>query len=137
MDSSAKAVIEAALFAAGRTLTPKELAEISGLSLQMAEEAARELALEYAGRSSGIEIRSIGEGYSMQVRPILAGRVLSFAPREIEAPLIRTLAIIAYKQPIKQSELVEIRGNKSYEHVKELEKRGIRSHSATIMKSSL
>jgi len=125
MDSNAKAVIEAALFAAGRTLTPQELAGISGLSPDMAEEAARDLAREYAGRSSGIEIKNIGEGYSMQVRPMLAGRVLSFAPREIEAPLIRTLAIIAYKQPIKQSELVEIRGNKSYEHVKELEKRGL------------
>ena len=125
MDCSAKAVIEAALFAAGRTLAPKELAEISGSSPEMAEEAVRELAREYAGRSSGIEIKSIGEGYSMQVRPMLAGRVLSFAPKEIEAPLIRTLAIIAYKQPIKQSELVEIRGNKSYEHVKELEKRGL------------
>ena len=61
----------------------------------------------------------------MQVRFGLAGRVLSFAPKEIEAPLIRTLAIIAYKQPIKQSVLVEIRGNKSYDHVKELEERGL------------
>jgi len=61
----------------------------------------------------------------MQVRFVLAGRVLSFAPKEIEAPLIRTLAIIAYKQPIKQSDLVEIRGNKSYDHVKELESRGL------------
>ena len=70
----------------------------------------------------------------MQVRFGLAGRVLSFAPKEIEAPLIRTLAIIAYKQPIKQSDLVEIRGNKSYDHVKELEKRGLISavrHSRT------
>ena len=70
----------------------------------------------------------------MQVRFGLAGRVLSFAPKEIEAPLIRTLAIIAYKQPIKQSDLVEIRGNKSYDHVKELEKRGLinaEKHSRT------
>jgi segregation and condensation protein B len=125
MDSSAKAVIEAALFAAGRMLTSRELAEISGLSLQMVEQAAGDLAQEYASRNAGIEIRSIGEGYSMQVRPLLARRVLSFAPREIEAPLIRTLAIIAYKQPIKQSELVQVRGNKSYEHVRELEKRGL------------
>jgi segregation and condensation protein B len=36
-----------------------------------------------------------------------------------------TLAVIAYKQPIKQSDLVVIRGNKSYEHVRELEKRGL------------
>ena len=124
-DSYAKAVIEAALFASGRTLTPKELADLSGLSEDRACALADDMAAEYVARGSGIEIKSIGEGYSMQVRFGLAGRVLSFAPKEIEAPLIRTLAIIAYKQPIKQSDLVEIRGNKSYDHVKELEKRGL------------
>ncbi|MHB8120048.1 MAG: SMC-Scp complex subunit ScpB [Methanothrix sp.] len=124
-DSYAKAVIEAALFASGRTLSPKELADLSALSEERARALADDLATEYAARGSGIEIKSIGEGYSMQVRFGLAGRVLSFAPKEIEAPLIRTLAIIAYKQPIKQSVLVEIRGNKSYDHVKELEERGL------------
>lgn len=125
MDSEAKALIEAALFAAGRTLTPKELADLSQISEEESQALADDLAHEYACRSSGIEIKNIGEGYSMQVRFGLASRVLSFAPKEIEAPLIRTLAIIAYKQPIKQSDLVEIRGNKSYDHVKELEKRGL------------
>lgn len=124
-DSYAKAVIEAALFASGRTLSPRELADLSALSEERAAALADDLAAEYAARGSGIEIKSIGEGYSMQVRFGLAGRVLSFAPKEIEAPLIRTLAIIAYKQPIKQSVLVEIRGNKSYDHVKELEERGL------------
>ena len=124
-DSYAKAVIEAALFASGRSLTPRELADLSALSEERARGLADDLAEEYAARDSGIEIKSIGESYSMQVRFGLAGRVLSFAPKEIEAPLIRTLAIIAYKQPIKQSHLVEIRGNKSYDHVKELEERGL------------
>ncbi|MEI6104902.1 MAG: SMC-Scp complex subunit ScpB [Methanothrix sp.] len=124
-DSYAKAVIEAALFASGRTLTPRELADLSALSEERARALADDLTKEYAARDSGIEIKNIGEGYSMQVRFGLAGRVLSFAPKEIEAPLIRTLAIIAYKQPIKQSHLVEIRGNKSYDHVKELEERGL------------
>jgi segregation and condensation protein B len=125
VDSYAKAVIEAALFASGRTLAPRELADLSGLSEERARILAEDLAAEYAARDSGLEIKGIGEGYSMQVRFGLAGRVLSFAPKEIEAPLIRTLAIIAYKQPIKQSVLVEIRGNKSYDHVKELEERGL------------
>jgi segregation and condensation protein B len=124
-ESYAKAVIEAALFASGRTLTQRELADLSNLSEERARALVEDLAAEYAARDSGIEIKSIGEGYSMQVRFGLAGRVLSFAPKEIEAPLIRTLAIIAYKQPIKQSVLVEIRGNKSYDHVKELEERGL------------
>jgi len=124
-DSHSKAAIEAALFASGRTLTPKELSDISGLAEERATALADDLAADYAIRNSGIEIKKIGEGYSMQVRFGLAGKILSFAPKEIEAPLIRTLAIIAYKQPIKQSHLVEIRGNKSYDHVKELEKRGL------------
>jgi segregation and condensation protein B len=124
-DSYAKAVIEAALFASGKTLSVRELAELSGLSEERASALAGDLAAEYAARGSGIEVKSIGDGYSMQVRFGLAGRVLSFAPKEIEAPLIRTLAIIAYKQPIKQSDLVQIRGNKSYDHIKELVGRGL------------
>jgi segregation and condensation protein B len=124
-DSYAKAIIEAALFASGRTLAPRELANLTGLSEERSRTLAEDLAAQYAARDSGLEIKSIGDGYSMQVRFGLAGRVISFAPKEIEAPLIRTLAIIAYKQPIKQSVLVEIRGNKSYDHVKELEERGL------------
>jgi len=121
----AKAAIEAALFASGRTVSCKELADLSGRSPEQAEALAEELAGEYAARQSGLEIRRIGEGYSMQVRYALTGRIISLAPKEIEAPLIRTLAIIAYRQPIKQSHLVEIRGNKSYDHVRELETRGL------------
>lgn len=124
-DQESKAVVEAALFAAGRTLSAKELASISGLSEERAVALADDLASDYSRRGSGIEIKRLGEGYVMQVRFGLAEEVLSIAPREIEAPLIRTLAIIAYRQPIRQSDLAEVRGNKSYAHVKELEKRGL------------
>lgn len=120
-----KAVIEAALFAAGRTLCRKELASLSGLSDEKVGALAEELADEYATRGGGLEIRCFGDGYSMQVKSVLAPQIISVAPKEIEAPLIRTLAIIAYKQPVKQSELAEIRGNKSYAHVKELERMGL------------
>jgi segregation and condensation protein B len=132
-----KAVIEAALFASGRTLSPKELAELSGISEEKASALAEELAREYTSRCGGLEIRSFGDrdgdgsgggggrGYAMQVRSILTPQIISIAPKEIEAPLIRTLAIIAYKQPLKQSNLAEIRGNKSYAHVKELERMGL------------
>jgi segregation and condensation protein B len=80
---------------------------------------------EYSLRQSGIEIRSFQDRYVMQVRAHLAEDVVPVAPKEIEAPLIRTLAVIAYKQPIMQSELSKIRGNKSYDHVKELERMGL------------
>lgn len=86
---------------------------------------ADELVREYCGRDCGIEIRSFDDRYVMQVRGILAGQVRSVAPKELEAPLIRTLAIIAYKQPMKQSELAMIRGNKSYDHIHKLEELGL------------
>jgi len=54
-NSYAKAVIEAALFASGRTLTPRELADLSGFSEERARALADDLATEYAARGSGIE----------------------------------------------------------------------------------
>jgi segregation and condensation protein B len=38
---------------------------------------------------------------------------------------LRVLAIIAYHQPIKQSDIVKVIGNRTYEYVKELEERGL------------
>jgi len=124
-DLSAKSIIEAALFAAGKVLTAKELSSLCGLPESQAAALAEDLVGEYAARAGGIEIRKLGEGFAMQVAPGLAAEVISVAPRELEAPLIRTLAIIAYKQPLLQSKLAEIRGNKSYSHVRELEKLGL------------
>jgi segregation and condensation protein B len=120
-----KAVIEASLFAAGRPLSCRELSELASLRDDEARSLVEELAAEYSSRGGGMEIRKAGDGYIMQVRASLAQRVMPIAPRELEAPLTRTLAVIAFRQPIRQSELAEIRGNKSYAHVKELEKMGL------------
>jgi segregation and condensation protein B len=120
-----KGVIEAALFAAGKALSIGELSALSGLRQEQVRILADELVRDYQERESGMEIRSFEDRYVMQVRGGLAAQVRSVAPKELEAPLIRTLAIIAYKQPMKQSELAEIRGNKSYDHVHKLEELGL------------
>ena len=44
---------------------------------------------------------------------------------EIPKKLLKTLALIVYHQPIKQSELQNILGPKVYEHVKELHELGL------------
>lgn len=124
-DIDSKGLIEAALFAAGKALSSKDLSRLSGLSEEGVRAQAEELIGEYVRRKSGMEIRCFEDSYVMQVRASLARDVISVAPKEIDAPLIRTLAIIAYKQPLKQSALAEIRGNKSYSHVKELEQMGL------------
>jgi segregation and condensation protein B len=120
-----KCLMEAALFAAGKALSLKDLSKLSGVPEDDARLLANELINDYAARQSGLEIRSFDDKYVMQVRAFLAKEVVSIAPREIDTPLIRTLAIIAHKQPLKQSDLAEIRGNKSYSHVRELERMGL------------
>jgi DNA-binding PadR family transcriptional regulator len=40
---------------------------------------------------------------------------------ELSKTIMETLAVIAFKYPIKQSDLIKIRTNKAYDHLKELE----------------
>lgn len=124
-----KALVEAMLFAAGRPLSVEEMSGISGLDARDVLDAAESLMREYSSRGGGIEVRAVGGSFVMQVRGDLAQAVAMVAPRELDSSLIRTLAVIAYRQPITQSELARIRGNKCYEHVRILERMGLISAS--------
>ncbi len=124
-DEDLAAVVEAALFAAGRPLSLAEIAELTDLAIRTVRTLAEKLVRDYSERGGGIEIKEFEDRYVMQVRASLADRVSKVGPKELEAPLLRTLAVIAYNQPIAQSELARVRGNKSYGHVKELEDLGL------------
>jgi segregation and condensation protein B len=119
------AVVEAALFAAGRPLSIGEIAEVTDLPIRTVRALAEGLVRDYSERGGGIEVREFEDRFVMQVRSSVADRVSKVGPKELEAPLLRTLAIIAYNQPIPQSDLARLRGNKSYAHVKELEDLGL------------
>ena len=60
------------------------------------------------------------EMWKMDVRREYSNIINKFATgsSEFSKAEQETLAIIAYKQPIKQSVIIKIRGNKAYEHVK-------------------
>ncbi len=118
-------LIEAALFMASRSLTLEELAKIchSG-NMGLIRRGVEKLQQEYARRSSAIEIYSSPDGYVMRVVPELEGEVSMLAPLpEISPAILKTLALIAYEQPIKQSRLVKERGNRVYRYIKKLIKK--------------
>ncbi|RLF44855.1 MAG: SMC-Scp complex subunit ScpB [Thermoplasmata archaeon] len=118
----AKRIIEAILFAAGRPISKEEIIK-AGVRKKEIEEAVKELMKEY--KNSAVEIAIIDDSkYVMQLREEYAKYVKKFAPMELSKSLLKTLSIIAYHQPIKQSELKKIIGSQIYEHVKELKKRG-------------
>lgn len=118
-----KGIIEAALFVAGEPLDEERLSAL--LRGRPLKEAVQALIQDYKDRDSSIEIVELGGRYVMQVKAGYAEEVRSIAPRELPPPILRTLSMIAYHQPLTQSYLVGIRGNSAYSHVRELEERGL------------
>ena len=113
--------IEAALFASGKTLSRDELAKMAGVEPSEADRLVKELRRAYEGRA--VEIADLGGRYIMQVRPALASRIRTLAPMEMDPPILRTLSIIAYNQPVAQADVVRVRGAKTYDHVRFLGER--------------
>ncbi|MDP2767296.1 MAG: SMC-Scp complex subunit ScpB [Candidatus Methanoperedens sp.] len=121
--SGDKEIIEAALFASGDPLDVEQLRQlIRGKNIR---ELLQQLMDEYAQRGSSIEIRGIEGRFVMQVKPEYAEKVRRLAPKELRSPVLRTLAMIAYHQPLTVAELVYRRGASAYDHVRELEESGM------------
>jgi segregation and condensation protein B len=122
---SHKKIMEAALFISSTPLTLDQLARITGInSLGHVKEIVEGLQKEY--EKSGLEIFGSADGYTMQVRPQMLPRVAHLTPYSDlgEGPK-RTLAIVTLREPVKQSEIIKLQGNKAYSYIKDLKKRGL------------
>ncbi len=107
-----KKAVEALLFVAGRPLKMRELSEIlDGLSMDVLSQILKELQNEYAQR--GIRIVQVAGGYRVESDPELAPylkRLIQPKPLKWTKPLLETLAVIAYFQPITRAEISAKRG---------------------------
>ncbi len=116
-----RALVEAALYSAGKALTLEELVRVTGFDEATVKEHLRALARDYKKRESALEVAQIGTRWTMQIRQEYTERARPFAPPEIDRDLLKTAALIAYHQPILQSDLFDMIGEKVYEHTKALE----------------
>ncbi|MBI2124660.1 SMC-Scp complex subunit ScpB [Candidatus Pacearchaeota archaeon] len=112
--------LEAVLFIAGRFLSLREIVGLTGINPIILRALIEKLAERYAKGDGAIEIIEKDDMWKMDVRQEYIGLVNQLATGNTEFTKAEqeTLAIIAYKQPVKQSVIVKIRGNKAYEHVK-------------------
>ncbi|MFX0058758.1 MAG: SMC-Scp complex subunit ScpB [Candidatus Heimdallarchaeota archaeon] len=116
-----KNLIEGALYAAGRPLDVEEISTKLEISKKLVEELVIEVAYDYLERSSALIIAQIGDKFQMQIRPEYTEKVSKFAKGgAIAERYLRTLTIIALKQPILKSTVVKLRGSGAYEHIKYL-----------------
>ncbi len=121
----AQHIVEAALFSAGRPLSVQEIMDDTELSRTQVDKAMKALAKEYQGRDTVLEIGKAGGKWAMQVKSLASEKAAKFAQMEIPQKTLKTLALIAYHQPIKQSELCDMIGSKVYDHIPELKERGL------------
>ncbi len=114
-------LIEAALYAAGGPLTIEELSTKLELPKKEVEILVNELAFDYLERVTALIIAQIGDRYQMQIRPEYTEKVSKFAKGgAIAERYLRTLTVIALKQPILKSTVIKLRGTGAYEHIKYL-----------------
>ena len=85
-----------------------------------AELALITLMADYAHRDTALEIHQEGQRYGLQLRAGLGDLVQSLLPVDLSVAALRTLATIALKKRLLQSELVELRGSGAYDHIREL-----------------
>ena len=124
MKEQLKSRIEAVLFITSRAVTLDEIATILDEETENIEEAILELIMDYSSRDGALEIDD-ENGYILQVKEEHMDLVELLCPVDIKPAALRTLSVIAIKQPIRQTELKDLRGSNAYEHVQELVEKGL------------
>jgi len=117
-----KKKVEAVLFTTGRFMTIDEISLICGVgSKGKIKELLDELVSDYQKRESSLTLLNENDKWKLTIKKeylLLTSKLLSDS--EMDRPTQETLAVIAYKQPVLQSEVVKLRGNKAYDHIKYL-----------------
>ncbi len=137
------ASLEAALYAAGYPLDLKELCSVLRTrSRRKTQRLARELMKEYATRNTALEILELkNDRYVLQLKPDFVQQVKKLVKRSLLGKgSLKTLAYIAYKQPVSQKKVTEIRGSHAYNHIREIKDRDLviseRKGRSTILRTT-
>jgi len=117
-------MVEAALYVAGRPLDLRTLASVlKTRSQNKARRLAKTLNEIYKGRETALTILELEDErfvmqlkteYTPQVRRLAIRPLLSIGP-------LKTLSYIAYRQPVSQTQVIDVRGHHAYDHLKQLE----------------
>ena len=112
--------VEAVLYLKGRPITKKILSEITNSDVNSIIKALGELKEKYSNSKSAIELNEANNSYCLELKSTLNEFVEDLLPSELRTSELRTLATIAIKKKILQSDLIILRGSGAYDHIKEL-----------------
>ena len=119
-------LLEATLFGSGKSLSVKDLSESLGYEEDEISEALTSLQGTIKRRRGGaLRIVEIGGKWAMEVRSNVAEHLPKETKTEMPKKLLKAAALIAYHQPMPQSRLVELLGQKAYDYARELSQHGM------------
>ncbi len=119
-----KKKIEALLFAT-QGLTTNKISETIKTKEEEVIKALKELKKEYEERDTAFTITESAGTWKLTVQQEHVPLVKELIPSEFPKSLLETLAVIAWKNPANQSQVIKVRGNKAYNHIKYLEDNGL------------
>ncbi len=120
-----KAKIEAILFLNSNPLTAPDIAAQAHADLEMVRIALSQLVQDYEEREDCGLMIDTSSGYLLQVREDYENLSQDILEIELKTGCLRTLSVIALKEPIQQAQLVDMRGGGAYDHIKELIEMGL------------
>lgn len=120
-------LLEAVFFVSGRFLKMQEIISLTDLNPILIQDLIEKLKEKYNKENSALEIIEKNEMWKMDVRQEYSHIInkLATGSAEFSKAEQETLALVAFKQPIKQSVVIKIRGNKAYDHLKKFAEIGL------------
>ncbi len=126
MDEDTKKV-QAVLFTTGRFMTIAEIAQAAGLGGEgYVKEKLLNLQQYYQQENDALMITEHEGRWKLNIRKEfgeLANKLIGTT--ELDHPTTKTLAVIAYRNPALQNDIIKIRGNKAYDHIHQLKEEGL------------
>ncbi len=119
-------LIEATLFGAGRSMSVEELAvdlEVEETEISTSLESLRTSLKRRRG--GALQLAEINGRWALEVKPKVAQHLPCNAKTDIPPKLLKSASLIAFHQPMMQSRLVELLGQRTYDHVRELVQLGL------------
>ena len=121
-----KALVEAALFVSDKPLSVQALSKITSIPHEEVKQLLEKIQVDSQKTDRGIELIETPVGYELRIKPEYRDHVAQLAPfSDMSEGMMRTLAIIAVRQPVKQSVIVRYQGNKAYGYIASLEEKGL------------
>ncbi len=109
-----KAILESLLFAAGEPVSIARLAAVlENVAPKDIRQALSAMAAAYASGTRGMVLEEVAGGYQLRTpkeHALYVRKLLATKPPRLSRPLLETLAIIAYRQPITRPEIEQLRG---------------------------